>query len=511
MRKLTVFFATLLLLFATSCDTVDSNEPSDESELSLNTQAGDTSHYEISQNNAGNEYANMKPNSLFLGKNYTEIESERTANSRMYQLENGSYVLQTRVKAPLSVGKASTLATKTEGAPQTKANDTFESDLNVTVKFREFRNTGTITSYASEISNLGYYNNYFSDFTWTITNETFRISARFGNISQIQNNSTIKKVGFNFSKFPPTGGVSSPSERRGDVEVLKFSSANSAPRGGTQEHYDAVGAGEQYMAVTSSGGAYFESDRVSSSSLITNVRSAVNGSGDHFAVGLKAAVEGSTGVLFRLNFIDMYVEWTPPASAPTTPVLISPSNGVQTSNTSINFRWSSSGSPSPTFQLQVDDNSNFSSPVFARSGIISSSQTVSRLSRKKYYWRVRASNSAGTSAWSSVRNFTIINAPLSVVISGPQTGCLIPQTWEAEASGGSGTYSYRWEGAGSNSRSRPSEGSFQPLATGPIYNGTPALDSWYTHFKVTATSGSKEGVGYYVYENLEAQGHPICN
>ncbi|MBV6394770.1 MAG: hypothetical protein HFACDABA_00338 [Anaerolineales bacterium] len=95
---------------------------------------------------------------------------------------------------------------------------------------------------------------------------------------------------------------------------------------------------------------------------------------------------------------------------PSVPSLLSPANNSLVTNTSPTLDWSDSTVPAGTtfsyYQVQVDDSADFSSPfVDANNG--PSTMMVGPLSMNvKYYWRVRAWNTAGdSSAWSATRNF----------------------------------------------------------------------------------------------------------
>jgi subtilisin family serine protease len=91
---------------------------------------------------------------------------------------------------------------------------------------------------------------------------------------------------------------------------------------------------------------------------------------------------------------------------PDAPVLSSPANGTTRVKTPVTLSWIASVNAT-SYTVQVSTSSTFSSFVYNQSGITSTSTIVSSLSRtRKYYWRVSASNSSGTSAWSATRNFT---------------------------------------------------------------------------------------------------------
>ena len=88
-------------------------------------------------------------------------------------------------------------------------------------------------------------------------------------------------------------------------------------------------------------------------------------------------------------------------STPSAPSLSSPSNGSSTSDTTPDFDWSSV-SEATSYRIQVDNNSNFSSPEIDTTVLSSNYTPGSALSPDIYYWRVQASNSCGTGPWSSV-------------------------------------------------------------------------------------------------------------
>lgn len=95
-------------------------------------------------------------------------------------------------------------------------------------------------------------------------------------------------------------------------------------------------------------------------------------------------------------------------SAPSAPSLNSPTGGALT-GASVTFSWGEpSGGGNITYQLQIDDNSNFSSPSVDVSDLSNTSKSESALTRgMDLYWRVRATNTAGTGPWSSVRSIHV--------------------------------------------------------------------------------------------------------
>jgi hypothetical protein len=91
---------------------------------------------------------------------------------------------------------------------------------------------------------------------------------------------------------------------------------------------------------------------------------------------------------------------------PAAPVLVSPSNGATNQNTSLVLTWN----PVPgatRYTVQVSAESLFVLPLVTDTAVTTTSRPVTGLlPATPWFWRVRAANGAGASAWSSVRNFT---------------------------------------------------------------------------------------------------------
>lgn len=119
--------------------------------------------------------------------------------------------------------------------------------------------------------------------------------------------------------------------------------------------------------------------------------------------------------------------WNGPPPAPT---LVSPANGATCQSTSVLLDWNDLDAIY-SFQLQVDNNSDFSSPVNDLDGILSDQMTPSGLSSNTtYHWRVRGINPAGNGTWSSVRSFTTApaSAPSAPALDGPSDGATCQPT-----------------------------------------------------------------------------------
>lgn len=79
-------------------------------------------------------------------------------------------------------------------------------------------------------------------------------------------------------------------------------------------------------------------------------------------------------------------------------------SGATTNSLVANWTAPTGGSAAFTYEIQVDDNSDFSSPAFTQSSIASSSTSATAIglaSGTDYYYRVRATNATGSSVWSS--------------------------------------------------------------------------------------------------------------
>jgi len=102
-----------------------------------------------------------------------------------------------------------------------------------------------------------------------------------------------------------------------------------------------------------------------------------------------------------------------PVLVPAPPTLFSPANGIANVSISAVLSWNSvTGAAS--YQLQVAQSSDFGSTAYSRNGLTVPSQGVSALGYSTtYYWRVNATNTAGTSDWSIVWSFVTQAHPVT--------------------------------------------------------------------------------------------------
>jgi len=109
-------------------------------------------------------------------------------------------------------------------------------------------------------------------------------------------------------------------------------------------------------------------------------------------------------------------------SAPNVPTLLSPANGTIDLSVTPTLDWNDVPS-AVSYRVQVSTNASFSIILYDTNALTSSQITVpSGLlnTNTQYFWRVCASNTAGTSAYSGVWDFTTApNAPNVPVLSSP--------------------------------------------------------------------------------------------
>ena len=105
---------------------------------------------------------------------------------------------------------------------------------------------------------------------------------------------------------------------------------------------------------------------------------------------------------------DVKVEMSGVTTPPNSPTLAYPANDTTGPDTSLTLTWRTSATAA-SYELQLSTDSTFAKTFIDRSGLTSTSLTVSGLaSGTSYYWRVDAVNSAGTSSWSEVWRFTTV-------------------------------------------------------------------------------------------------------
>jgi hypothetical protein len=134
-------------------------------------------------------------------------------------------------------------------------------------------------------------------------------------------------------------------------------------------------------------------------------------------------------------------------TAPAVPALITPADGATGIGLYPSLSWNASGGAA-SYTLQVAIDSMFTGMVSSLPGLTSTSQTlVNGLTNSTtYYWRVNASNNAGTSDWSAVRSFTttataLLPKPALIWPDSGAAGISTSPTLMWSASSGAGSYS----------------------------------------------------------------------
>ncbi len=117
---------------------------------------------------------------------------------------------------------------------------------------------------------------------------------------------------------------------------------------------------------------------------------------------------GTVNELLQINF-----GVVPPVPAPAVPVLSSPAANATNQSLTPTLSWAASTGAS-SYNLQVSTSSTFATTLVDLNGLTATSRALTGLSNSTvYYWRVSATNTAGTSAWSAARSFTT-RAPLAL-------------------------------------------------------------------------------------------------
>ena len=115
-------------------------------------------------------------------------------------------------------------------------------------------------------------------------------------------------------------------------------------------------------------------------------------------------VYGNRGDWSEVRTLTIAGASTPPA----TPSLLFPSDQARFSpGQTITFDWTDVNGAT-SYELQIDDSSTFGAPfVLDRTGIGQSQFSTSTLPTRTMWWRVRARNAAGASAWTSARRVEV--------------------------------------------------------------------------------------------------------
>ncbi|MCH6236487.1 fibronectin type III domain-containing protein [Cognataquiflexum rubidum] len=113
---------------------------------------------------------------------------------------------------------------------------------------------------------------------------------------------------------------------------------------------------------------------------------------------------------------------------PDIPVLESPSNGENDLEVNPKLMWKTAAG-ADSYRLQVSKSKDFSQNIVDNSNLLETSLTIQNLEEGiTYYWRVRATNLAGNSAYSPIWEFTTekpIKAPTAPILVSPTSGTIL--------------------------------------------------------------------------------------
>ena len=161
--------------------------------------------------------------------------------------------------------------------------------------------------------------------------------------------------------------------------------------------------------------------------------------------GTSNAISGVPAGTVNLLLYSLIVTGPPPP-APGAPTLSLPVNGANGVSTNPTLSWNASAGAT-SYGVEVSSDPNFTTFVYNQTGIASTSTNASGLTNNTvYYWRVNATNTGGTSAWSASFSFTTAagNPPAAPILSSPlngSTNVLKNPTLTWNASNGATSYS----------------------------------------------------------------------
>lgn len=153
----------------------------------------------------------------------------------------------------------------------------------------------------------------------------------------------------------------------------------------------------------------------------TNVQNGRTGSGSHVHDTAGGSVENFGAWTSHIGKVGAYLFYEVADEPPTAPTIDEPDQNEVVTDQTPNIDWTThdpDGDPQQHYQIQVDDQSNFSSPL--DSGKTASSTTNHTMGTTltrgtTYYARVRTWHNGVVSPWSSTRTFKIAALPTATV------------------------------------------------------------------------------------------------
>ncbi|NTW48574.1 MAG: hypothetical protein HGB19_02340, partial [Chlorobiales bacterium] len=162
----------------------------------------------------------------------------------------------------------------------------------------------------------------------------------------------------------------------------------------------------------------------------SSVQSAGGGIADSVISQLLSALSGSTTYYYRLvaknqkgTIAGTEQSFTTLLAPPGVPSLTSPADGATGVSSTPTLSWGSV-TWAAGYELQVSTVSNFATTVVNQTSLTATSYAVTPAlnAGTQYYWRVLAKNAAGSSAYSTVRNFTTLAPPPVPSLTSPANG-----------------------------------------------------------------------------------------
>ena len=152
---------------------------------------------------------------------------------------------------------------------------------------------------------------------------------------------------------------------------------------------------------------------------------------------ITGALNGSPNLLLQTNFGPV----APPTTPPPAPALSSPANAATNVALNAALSWTAA-STATSYNVQVATDANFTALVINATNVAATSYALSGLTGGTvYYWRVSATNSIGTSAWSASNSFTTaLPAPTLAAPANAATGISITPTLSWNAASGAASY-----------------------------------------------------------------------
>jgi hypothetical protein len=178
-------------------------------------------------------------------------------------------------------------------------------------------------------------------------------------------------------------------------------------------------------------------------------------------------------------------------AAPGIPALAAPTNGSTGQALAPALSWTTV-TGAATYGCQVSTVSTFVNTLVSQTGLTAATATASGLTNStKYYWRANAVNAAGTSAWSTVWNFTTLAPSAIVALSSPANAATNePTSLTMSWGSGTGALSYTLQISTVSTFASTVSSQAGISATSKAVTGLTVSTRYYWHVNATTTSGA---------------------